>query len=43
MVFRNQYQISSDVQSFFEEQDPALDRMSRDFAAQIVANVTENF
>jgi outer membrane lipopolysaccharide assembly protein LptE/RlpB len=43
MVFRNQYQISSDVKSFFEEQDPALERMSRDFAAQIVANVTENF
>ncbi len=43
MVFRNQYQISSDVKSFFEEQDPALERMSRDFAAQIVANVMENF
>src|SRR5579859_842500 len=43
MVFRNQYKISSDVKSFFEEQDPALERMSRDFAAQIVANITENF
>jgi outer membrane lipopolysaccharide assembly protein LptE/RlpB len=43
MLFRNQYQISSDVKSFFEEQDPALERMSRDFAAQIVANITENF
>ena len=43
MVFRDQYQISSDVQSFFEEQDPALERMSRDFAAQLVSNVTENF
>ena len=43
MVFRNQYQISSDVQSFFEEQDPSLGRMSHDFAAQIVSNVTENF
>jgi outer membrane lipopolysaccharide assembly protein LptE/RlpB len=43
MIFRNQYQISSDVQSFFEEQDPALERMSHDFAAQIVSNVMENF
>jgi outer membrane lipopolysaccharide assembly protein LptE/RlpB len=43
MIFRNQYQISSDVQSFFEEQDPALERMSHDFAAQIVSNVIENF
>src|SRR5580693_10501312 len=43
MVFRDEYQISSDVQSFFEVQDPALERMSRDFAAQLVSNVTENF
>src|ERR1700683_2663108 len=43
MVFRDQYQISSDVQSFFEEQNPALERMSRDFAAQLVSNVVENF
>jgi hypothetical protein len=43
MVFRDEYQISSDVQSFFEEQDPALDRMSRDFAARLVSNVVEKF
>jgi outer membrane lipopolysaccharide assembly protein LptE/RlpB len=43
MVFRDEYQISSDVQSFFEEQDPAIERMSRDFAAQLVSNVTEKF
>ena len=43
MTFRQEYQISTDVQSFFEEQDPALERMSRDFAAKLVANVTENF
>jgi outer membrane lipopolysaccharide assembly protein LptE/RlpB len=43
MVFRDEYQISSDVQSFFEEQDPALERMARDFAAQLVSNVTEKF
>ncbi|MGB0034948.1 MAG: LptE family protein [Candidatus Acidiferrales bacterium] len=43
MVFRDEYQISSDVQSFFGEQDPALERMSRAFAAKVVSNVLENF
>jgi hypothetical protein len=43
MVFREEYQISSDVKSFFEEQDPALERMSRDFAAQLVSGILENF
>jgi hypothetical protein len=43
VVFRDQYQISSDVQSFFEEEGPAVERMSRDFAAQLVSDVTENF
>jgi len=31
-LFRNEYEISTDVKSFFEEQDPALDRMAQDFA-----------
>ena len=43
MVFRDEYQISSDVQSFFDEQSPALGRMSHDFASKLVANVVENF
>jgi outer membrane lipopolysaccharide assembly protein LptE/RlpB len=43
MVFRDEYQISTDVQSFFEEQSPALGRMSRDMAAQIVSNIVESF
>lgn len=43
MVFRQEYQISTDVQSFFQEQDPAFDRMSRDFAARVVSNVLEGF
>src|SRR6266446_4657560 len=29
-IFRNEYEISTDVKSFFEEQDPALDRLARD-------------
>jgi hypothetical protein len=43
MVFRQEYQITSDVNSFFEQQDPALARMSRDLASHIVSNVLENF
>jgi Lipopolysaccharide-assembly len=42
-VFRNEYEISTDVQSFFGEQDPALNRLARDFAQRLVAAVTENF
>jgi hypothetical protein len=43
MVFRDEYQISTDVKSFFQEEDPALDRMSRDLASRLVANVVESF
>src|SRR5262249_19247778 len=42
-LFRNEYQLSTDVHSFFQEGDPALDRMAQDFAARLVAAVTENF
>ena len=42
-LFRNQYEISTDVKSFFAEQDPALDRLAQDFAARLVAAVTENY
>jgi outer membrane lipopolysaccharide assembly protein LptE/RlpB len=53
-VFRNEYQLAtagtttgapskSDVEAFFQEGDPALDRMAQDFAARLVAAVTENF
>jgi len=43
MLFRDEYQISTDAREFFEEQDPALERMARDFAAQLVSNVVESF
>jgi outer membrane lipopolysaccharide assembly protein LptE/RlpB len=48
-IFRNQYEVSTDVhdpdsvKNFFQEQDPALDRMARDFAERLVAAVTENY
>lgn len=43
LPLRDEYQISTDVQSFFQEQDPAVERMSRAFAAKLVSNVLENF
>ena len=42
-VFREEYQISSQVESFFEEESPALDRLSRDFARSLVSTITEGF
>lgn len=42
-LFREEYEISTDVASFFEEKDPALDRLARDFAATLVAAILENF
>ncbi len=47
-VFRNEYELASDAQaanvrSFFQEGDPAVDRMAQDFASRLVAAVTENF
>jgi hypothetical protein len=42
-VFRNEYELSTDVRSFFQEGDPAVDRMAQDFATRLVAAVTENY
>jgi hypothetical protein len=42
-VFRNEYELSTDVRSFFQEGDPAFDRMSQDFAGRLVAAITENY
>jgi outer membrane lipopolysaccharide assembly protein LptE/RlpB len=42
-TFREQYQVSREVTSFFEEQTPALQRMSRDFARTLVSDVLEAF
>jgi len=41
--FREPYEISTDPSKFFDEQGPALERMSRDFAARLVSDVLENF
>jgi hypothetical protein len=42
-IFREQYQISQSASALFEEQDPALDRLSRDLARTLVTDILENF
>jgi len=42
-TFREQYQISSQISSFFDEDTPALERLSRDFARSVVSNVLEAY
>ena len=42
-VFREPYEISTDIPSFFQESGPAMDRLSRDFARQLVAEMRESY
>ncbi|HYH01197.1 MAG TPA: LPS assembly lipoprotein LptE [Terriglobales bacterium] len=42
-VFREQYQVSRELSSFFQEEGPAMDRLSREFARTLVSNVLEAF
>jgi hypothetical protein len=40
-VFREQYQSTSDLPTFLDERPAAIDRLSRDFARALVADVME--
>jgi hypothetical protein len=40
---RERYEISVDQVAYFEESDPALDRLSRDVARTVVSAVLEKF
>jgi outer membrane lipopolysaccharide assembly protein LptE/RlpB len=42
-LFREQYEVSQDLVSFFEEDSPAFRRLSRDFARTLVSNILEGF
>jgi len=42
-TFREEYQVSGELRSFFEEETPALDRLARSFARALVSNVLEGF
>jgi outer membrane lipopolysaccharide assembly protein LptE/RlpB len=41
--FRDEYQVSRELSSFFEEDSPALQRLSRTFARTLVSNILEGF
>lgn len=43
LVFREPYEISENPNGFFQEEGPALGRMSKDFADQVVSDILENF
>jgi outer membrane lipopolysaccharide assembly protein LptE/RlpB len=42
-TFREQYQVAREIASFFDEQTPALQRMSRDFARTLVSDILEAY
>lgn len=42
-LFREQYELSQDLTTFFQEDSPALHRLSRDFGRTLVANMLEGF
>ena len=42
-LFHEQYELSRELSTFFEEDSPAVDRLSRDFARTLVANILEGY
>lgn len=42
-LFREQYEVSQDLTSFFQEDSPAFRRLSQDFARTLVSNILESF
>lgn len=42
-TYREQYQVSRELSSFFEEQGPAVQRLATDFARTLVSNVLEMY
>ncbi len=42
-TFREQYVINTEIEDFFSELNPAIDRIARDFAASVVSSIIEGF
>ncbi|HYE64852.1 MAG TPA: LptE family protein [Pyrinomonadaceae bacterium] len=42
-VFRGEFEFTSDPRSFFNEEDPAVQRIARDFAAGLVSTLVSGF
>ena len=41
MLFEGEYQLSDDPQSYFNEENPAVDRIAREFAQTIISTIME--
>ena len=42
-VFRGEFEFSADPRTFFNEEDPAVERLARSFAESLVATITSGF
>ena len=42
-TFRGEFEFANDPRSFFNEEDPAVDRVARQFAESLVAALTDGF
>ncbi len=42
-IFRDSFEFSNDPRSFFDEEDPAVERMSRAFAEAVVSTIVDGF
>lgn len=42
-TFRQEYEVARELSSFFEEESPALERMSNDFARTLVSDIMEAY
>jgi hypothetical protein len=41
VIFEGEYELSDDPQSFFNEENAAVDRIARDFAQSIISTILE--
>ncbi|MGH9587034.1 MAG: LPS assembly lipoprotein LptE, partial [Acidobacteriaceae bacterium] len=41
--FRQQYETTQDLASFIQEDNPAVQRLARDFARSVVSDILESF
>jgi hypothetical protein len=42
-VFRGEFEFTNDPRSFFNEEDPAVERMARSFAESVVSTLVNGF
>jgi lipopolysaccharide assembly LptE-like protein len=42
-TYRNEYEISGDPATYFNEEGPAVDRMAKDFAKSVMTTIMEGF